>query len=241
MCLLSDEDNKREQDEEYAELEFLFDHHQDGSPHYDHLLGFQSEAELRYTEEWATELNIRDPSIRISDIESNSSDPPDVFAKLNGNKIGIEITKLVATHAYIGYTFDATQNKLVDPKFHPADQKSTERPWSEDLFRERLEQVVAAKDLKTPKASDLYQQYLLIPTHQVYLCQEILSEYLDGYAIERPLNFDAVYILGDHMPGEGDSGMRRIQHGSEESGYEIAGPNQSEGYHPLFRVRYTGE
>ena len=239
MDLLANEDEKSEHDDEYAELKFLFDHHQDGSPYYDHLLGFQSESELRYTEEWAKEMNKRDPSIIIADLEPNPSDPPDVFAKMNGKKIGIEVTKLVATHDYMSYAFDNTQNKLVNPKYHPADPKSIERPWSLELFRKQLEGIIKIKDRKSPKASDVYQQYLLIPTHQILLCEAILSEYLDGYAIDRPRNFDAVFILGDHMPGEGDSGIRRNERGSENSGYEIVGPNQREGYHPLFEVRYT--
>ena len=232
------EDEKRGSDDEYEELKYLFEHHQDGSPHYDHLQGFQSESELRYAEEWAKEMNKRDPSNTICELEPNPSDPPDVFGKINGNVIGIEVTKLVPTHGHTTYTYDATQNKIIDPVQHPPDPKSTETPWSFGIFRERIESIVSNKDRKTPKGSNLHQLYLLIATHQTYLCEGTLSEYLSNLTIKQPRNFDAVFVLGDFMPGEGDSGIRRIQHDSEVSDYEVVGPNQGEGYHPLFQVSF---
>ena len=51
--------------------------------------------EVSNTQDWAKEMNKRGHSIPIPEIKANPNDPPDVFAEMDGNRIAIEVTRLV--------------------------------------------------------------------------------------------------------------------------------------------------
>ena len=146
--------------------------------------GIQAWGEVDYVKHWAKEMNRRDPSKQICVEGSNPEDPPDVFAKMNGERVGIEVTRLV-------------EDSNGEPQTY----------WSLDQFRERLEKSIQEKDGKTPRAGCLHKQLLLIAVDGLNLPnEETLAEYLRKIELPPPQNFDVVYVIGRHVSvdlGEG--------------------------------------
>ena len=134
-----------------------------------------------YTQDWANEMHRRDPSIQICEIRSNPNDPPDCFAKMNGNVVAVEVRKLVGEH--------------------------WDEDWPLKRFKKSLKQIVKEKDGITGRDGSLHKQFLLIPVGtEIHLGESVLEEYLKKIKLPRPKNFDAVYVMGAQVPtneGEG--------------------------------------
>ena len=56
---------------------------------------FQGPMEVFTARCWAEEMNRRSHSIATCTIKEDLDDPPDVFAEMDGKKIGVEVTELI--------------------------------------------------------------------------------------------------------------------------------------------------
>ena len=170
---------------------------------------YQELYEVSKTRDWAKEMNKRGHSIPIPEIKANPNDPPDVFAEMDGNRIAIEVIRLVkyvnqdkapitvafsTSHAPDG-VHEAIRQKRSRGKLQP----QVAAAWPLDEFRECLKKKVHDKDKKTPRDGSLHKQFLLIVTKELYLVG-VLAEYLKKIALPRPQNFDAVYMMGEYVP-----------------------------------------
>ncbi len=178
------------------------------APNFDNL--DQQWSDEDYTQDWANEMHRRDPSIQICEIRSNPNDPPDCFAKMNGKCVAVEVGKLVGEHR--------------------------DADWPLEKFKESLQQMVKQKD--TGRDRSLHKQFLLIPVGtETLLGESVLKEYLKKIKVPRPNSFDAVYVMGSHVPNDGDSGLRRVSRPDSNCyKYDEVGPNLAEGHYPVFEV-----
>ena len=193
---------------------------------------FQDQMEHYAVEKWANEMHRLDPSTPISEIKSNpiSNKFPDVFAKMNGKCIAIEVTELVDQKC-----IDAFQKS---PRAQPS-------MWNRKKLQKHLEERVQDKEQKAQrwdeqlggKISALYKLFLLIVTDEPYLDEEALKKYLNEINLPRPQYFHAIFLMGEHVPNDGDSGLRRVFRPDLDCyEYEEVGPNLGEGHFPVFEV-----
>ncbi len=174
---------------------------------------FQEPMEVFASRCWAEEMNRRSHSIRICEIEVNRNDPPDVFAEMDGEKIGIEVTELVDEQAINEHPTIPQLVEMVEPGPHALDKLPQPMPpkWPLEKFERRLREIVQCKEEKMGKKhkrngkdNSLSRQFLLIVTDEDYLLDDeaTLPEYLKTIKLQRPKNFSGVYIMGS-PDGEG--------------------------------------
>ena len=178
---------------------------------------FQGPMEVDAARCWAEEMNKRGHSIPICKIEGNRDDPPDVFAEMDEEKIGVEVTELVDEQAIDEHPDIPPLVELLEPGPHALDKLPQPMPpkWPLEKFERRVREIVQCKEEKVRKKHkrngndhSLSKQFLLIVTGEDYLLNDeaTLSEYLEIIKLQRPKNFDGVYIMGSYMPdpdGEG--------------------------------------
>ena len=150
---------------------------------------FQSAMEVHATAEWARTLSEQTGNT-ISHIRKNPDLYPDCLAEMDRETIGIEVTELVDRDA-IG-EFQRTNLEQ-----WPG--------WSLDKFRDRLEERIHAKDMRS-RAAQQQKQFLLIVTGEPSLDEETLAQYISNVTLTRPKNFDGIYVLGSYVPRGGQDG-----------------------------------
>ena len=165
----------------------------------------------------AKEMNRRGHSIPIRKIKENldneirKNDPPDVFAEMDGKKISVEVAELVCEEAINAYPEIPPLVEPVEPGPHALDKLPQPMPpkWPLGKFERRLREIVQCKEEKARKKhkrdgkdNSLSKQSLLIVTDEPWLDEKTLSEYLKTIKLQRPQNFDGVYIMGSegHYP-----------------------------------------
>ena len=174
---------------------------------------FQEPMEVIATRCWAEEMNRRRHSILICEIEGNRDDPPDVFAEMDGENIGVEVSELVDEQAIDEHPRIPPLVELVEPGPHALDKLPQPMPpkWPLEKFERRLREIVQSKEEKVRKKRkgdgknhSLSKQFLLIVTDEDYLLDDAvtLPEHLKTIKLQRPQNFDGVYIMGS-PDGEG--------------------------------------
>ena len=144
--------------------------------------------EVDAVRDWAKEMNQRGHSIPTSTVKRNRDDPPDVFAEMDGEKIGVEVIELVDEGAIRKYPEIPW---LEEPGPHFLEQlASLPRPplfvvWGLDDFQKRLNEIVLdkeekarKKDTRDDKDRSLSKQFLLIVTDEPCLDEATLSGYL---------------------------------------------------------------
>ena len=169
---------------------------------------FQGPMEVFATRCWAEEMNKRGRQIDIDTIRKNPETYPDCLAEMDGEKIGIEVTELVDEEAI-------DEHPKIPPLVVTADRPGScaldklPQPmppgWPLDKFERCLNKRVQRKDERV-KDGSLSKQFLLIVTCEPWLDEATLSAYLKTIELQRPQNFDGVYIMGSYMPdpdGEG--------------------------------------
>ena len=117
--------------------------------------------------------------------------------------------------------------------------------WDRKKLQKHLEERVQKKEKKAQtwdekkhgEISALYKLFLLIVTGEFYLDEEALKEYLNEIKLPRPQYFHAIFLMGEHVPNDGDSGLRRVFcPDSNCYEYQEVGPNLGEGHFPVFEV-----
>ena len=170
--------------------------------HWDASHAFQPVQELMITEELAKSLK-KQRRAEIREIEPNPTpnELPDCHARLDGKRIGIEVTE------------------LIEPFEHWTD-------WPLERFREKLAASIDKKDRKAgkpervPALSRLHQLWLVIATDERLLTPELIEEHLAWIRLTKPVHFDAVFVLGPYEPRENAvaEGMEDATDG-ERAGY----------------------
>ena len=231
---------------------------------------FQRPMERYAVEQWANEMHRLDPSTPISEIKSNpiSNKFPDVFAKMNGKCIAIEVTELVdqkgirafqkpprAHNLYGNYGSPPINENEGRAHQEEADQyvRDESQPpmwrepaaWNRKQLQKHLEERVQDKEQKAQRRDErlvgeisaLYKLFLLIVTAEPYLDEEALKKYLNEIKLPRPQYFHAIFLMGEHVPNDGDSGLRRVFCPDLNCyEHEEVGPNLGEGHFPVFEV-----
>ena len=82
--------------------------------------------EVGATSDWAEKMDSQGHSIPICKIKKNLDDPPDVFAEMDGEKIGIEVTELVDEQAIGKHPEIPPLVELVEPGPHALDSSHPE-------------------------------------------------------------------------------------------------------------------
>ena len=190
---------------------------------------YQGLFEVCNTQDWARELNKLGHSIPIPKIRENRDkkcerdDPPDVLAEMDGEKIAVEVRRLfvyrkgnkeLADRVYYGeeQVPDEDKKKKFVEELKQKHAKELEWPigveWTRETFQKYLKEIVQEKDGKMKygkkgRDGSLCKQFLLIVTHEVHLGEDILDDYLKTTILPRPKNFDAVYVMGAHVPNFG--------------------------------------
>ena len=174
----------------------------------------QGSMEVDATRDWAKEMNKRGHSIPICRIKGNRDDPPDVFAEMDGEKIGVEVIELVDEAAIRKYPEIPW---FEEPGPHFLDQiASLPRPpilvvWGLDNFQKRLNEIVLdkegkarEKDKRDGKDRSLSKQFLLIVTDEPWLDEATLSGYLKTIKPQQSRNFEGIYVMGSYVPADGE-------------------------------------
>ncbi len=224
--------------------------------------GSQQLMEISTTQDWANELNKQGHS--IDGIDTNPNDPPDCIAEMDRERIGVEVTELTgdekerkeyvkAKEESATIIFRAPGQVSDDKPEAHVEETNRNRPkesvphtadWPFGKFRKKLIEIVQKKDEKMQKKKgkdelvSLDKNFLLIVTSERNLGEERLEEYLNAIELPRPRYFDAIYVMGDYVSKDGDSGFRRVWNSHLKCyDYEEVGPNLGQGYHPVFEVR----
>ena len=216
--------------------------------------GYKQLTERAAVEDWAKEMHRSNPSIEICKFKENPVEhgTPDVFAEMNGEKIGVEVTILIPKEnkeptVYFGekqIPNEDEKKKLVEELKREASIKGQEwwrrGDWTPETLQKDLKKRVQTKNglmkhgKKGPDGS-LSKQFLLIDV--LYLDENSLATYLDEITLPRPDNFDAVYMMGPRVSSDSPSAGRGAR--NPETGkytYSRVGRNLTEGYRPLFEV-----
>ena len=154
---------------------------------------YQDLFEVFTTRDWASELRKSKHSIPDSKIETNDDDPPDVLAEMDGEQIGVEVTRIVD---------ESTEKSRKEHRGEPDRQIMT--LWPRERFRAYLIEAVQKKDSqmkkkygKTGRKRFLHKQVLLFVTKELHL-EDFLAEYLtddNKVTVPRPNSFDEVYVM----------------------------------------------
>ena len=176
---------------------------------------FKAAVEVHAVAQWAKVINERyDWDIR--EIRKNSDAFPDCLADFGlretnrSDVMGIEVTELVERDAINAHqearcaTQPNKSGKISDAKRLDLLERMVP-VWSQDKFRERLEERVHEKD-KRSRDHTLKKQFLLIVTDEPDLNENTLAQYTGEISLPHPKNFDAVYVMASYVPnmdGEG--------------------------------------
>ena len=164
----------------------------------------------------------------------NANAFPDVFANMNGKCIAIEVTELVDEGAIGIFQQPPQANILYGKYGSPpvnenerrelqeeADRDVQDAPkgsmwreparWDLEKFQKYLEKRVQKKeeqarewDTKENTIRSLDKLILLIVTGEHNLCEEALEKYLKKIKLSRTQYFHAVYMMGGHVPDDGE-------------------------------------
>ena len=80
--------------------------------------------------------------------------------------------------------------------------------WTLDAFRKSLNERVREKNDRV-KDGSLSKQFLLIVTDVPWLDEETLSEYLRTIKLQKPRNFDGIYLMMSYVPNPAGKGRGR--------------------------------
>lgn len=142
---------------------------------------------------------------------------PDCIAKMDGKKIGIEVTEL---------------RKNVDP----CDGQIRYVEWTPKKFREEILQIVKRKNEKAKipgrekLLESLDQFYVVVYTDEHTLSPENIRNYLRQPVGPKPCKIDKAFVLGPYEPA--DNACIR---GRENE------PMEPRVEHTAFRIRWEGE
>ena len=170
----------------------------------------QGPMEVGATKDWADEMNRRGWQIDICTIRKNSEPYPDCTAVMDGEKIGVEVVELVDENAI--------KEHPENPRYEGPEQFLREfsiplpPEWPIQKFEKYLREKVCHKDLRV-KDGSLSKQFLLIVTDEPRLDEVTLDEHLKTIKLQRPQNFDGVFVMTSYVPD-----------------------GRGHGHHPLFEV-----
>lgn len=131
--------------------------------------------------------------IEISEIDSNPDDPPDCFAKREGEKIGIEVTELVKSEILS----QVAQSQKGIRDYSPWEQLLDEE-WTRAEFTKRVEELITQKDGKA-KNKGLIFDLLFIYTDEGGLPPERLEDWLSNQKFSAT-NIKEVFLLRSYWP-----------------------------------------
>ena len=154
--------------------------------HWDAPNEFQGAQELAIAKELAKSVAEQGRAgVREIVLNADPNELPDCHAKLDGERIGIEVTE------------------LIEPRQQWSD-------WPLARFEERLAAIIAKKDEKAGALeravglSRLQQLWLVIATDEPLLVPRLIREYLATIRLPKPSRFDAVFVLGPYEPRNRD-------------------------------------
>ena len=160
--------------------------------------------EVSDTRAWAEEMNKRGFQIDLDTIRPNPTDPPDVFAEMDGKRIGVEVTELVDEEAIRAHPKVPRYQGPGHFRKHFPDSPIVK--WSPAKLERYLWKIVQKKDMAA-RSPSVSEQFLLIVTDEpwfIHAGSTVLPEYLEIVKLPRPRNLDGVYIMGSSMT-DGDS------------------------------------
>jgi hypothetical protein len=183
---------------------------------------------------------------QITGIHSNDSDPPDCFAREDGKQLGIEITELVKHKIRADNVAEWREarrragRELAPEEELEQHQKNYTRNyecslWTEEEFRERLQDVITKKDGNEGLAdcAKTMRVVLVIYTDDQNLPKADLEEWLAGAGFSAK-SLKEVFLRGPHEAG--DNAQVR-PNPNDPSAWEKAAW-VTPGY-PLFRLRVS--
>ena len=130
-------------------------------------------------------------NISLTDVISNSDDPPDCFGIVDGKKIGIELVELVDGKAL------AKAKKGFSP--HKSSGQFHETQWSRDRFLKKLYALIDYKHDKY-KAKNQVFDCLLIYTDEPWLNAHDVEIWLAETTVKSRASFKSVYLLMAYHP-----------------------------------------
>ena len=156
--------------------------------------GFQSHQECSIAWELAKSLRekrVADIGMIIANSESNAF--PDCFAELDGKRIGIEVTELIAAN-------------------------EVDKEWTHESFEQALVKRILDKDAKAniptrvKKLGVLDQLFLVVCTDERHLSPETIAAYLRHVRMPEPLRIDRVFFLGPYEAERNNAVVRGRKH-----------------------------
>ena len=162
--------------------------------------------EVGATRDWAGEMSRRGYPIAIDTIRENPETYPDCLAEMAGEKIGVEVTELVDENAIKEYPL----NPWYEGPEQFVREFSIPMPpiWTLDKFERHLNEIAQHKDNRV-KDSSLSKQFLLIVTDEPWLDEATLSAYLRTIKLQKPRNFDGIYLMMSYVPNPDGKGHGR--------------------------------
>ena len=147
----------------------------------------------------------------ITDIRSNENDPPDCFAYEDGKQFGIEITELVKHEIRADNVAEwrKAQRSVGGRRLTPEEQREQQQKnyaknyecslWTEEEFRERLQDVITKKDGNEGLVNCLKKMrvVLVIYTADQNLPKANLTQWLAN-AVFSTQNLKEVFLRGPH-------------------------------------------
>ena len=171
------------------------------SPYRDNVQGCQKIAELTAVRDWAEVMKAEHS---ICEIKHNPDEPPDCFATMDGKPIGIEVTDLFELGAAPPSLTTSQFKKLLKAEFGKAAEPGAKKLfeyqkelWPLERFQAWLAKTVRTKNAKTPRASSLDEQFLLIVICRYFHSHHPVQRYLNEITLPQPSNFDRVYMMAD--------------------------------------------
>ena len=132
--------------------------------------------------------------IEISEIYSNSDDPPDCHAKRADEKIGIEVTTLVKSDI-LGRVAQARKGN----KDYSPEEQFSDGFWTQDELLNKIGELIAKKDASAQKEGKTFD-VLLIYTDEDDLPPERLEDCLSNQKFVAT-NIKEVFLLRSFWPG----------------------------------------
>ena len=177
-------------------------------PFFSNIHPYQGSSEVEMVREWAEEMRKLGHTVPIDDIKRNINDPPDVFAVLDGAKIGIEVTLLIEEGEIAVYN---ERLRFLQRQSPDAMLPFEGGMWTQDMFEHKLRELVKKKDnrlrnFERERAKGesqqscefrLHRRILLIFTCELHL-QDTAENYLRNIEVPQPACFDDVYVMRDY-------------------------------------------
>ena len=132
--------------------------------------------------------------IEITEIYSNSDDPPDCYAKRADEKIGIEVTTLVKSDI-LGRVAQARKGN----KDYSPEEQFSDGLWAQDELIKKIGESIAKKDASAQKEGKTFD-VLLIYTDEDDLPPERLEDWLSNQKFAAT-NINEVFLLRSYWPG----------------------------------------